>query len=234
MPIELLVSVRDGREAAEALRGGADLIDVKEPRAGSLGRPSNRQVAEVVEVVRVAKPVSVALGELPGIESDGGILLELESTVSFAKVGLAGVAGTANWRERLATLWSGLPPGVAPVAVVYADFESAKCPPPGEILDAARSAGVATILLDTYDKRGPGIVASMGREALRDLVSTVKEMEFRTVVGGKVALDDIPILEEAGADIIAVRSAVCDGDRTSRVSSRRVAEFRAAMGCHAV
>jgi uncharacterized protein (UPF0264 family) len=33
----LLVSVRDAAEAADALAGGADLIDVKEPNAGSLG-----------------------------------------------------------------------------------------------------------------------------------------------------------------------------------------------------
>ena len=33
----LLVSVRDAAEAEAALRGGATLIDVKEPRHGSLG-----------------------------------------------------------------------------------------------------------------------------------------------------------------------------------------------------
>ena len=34
---KLLVSVRDAAEAIDALAGGADLIDVKEPLAGSLG-----------------------------------------------------------------------------------------------------------------------------------------------------------------------------------------------------
>ena len=36
----LLVSVRSAAEAATALAGGADLIDVKEPSRGPLGRPT--------------------------------------------------------------------------------------------------------------------------------------------------------------------------------------------------
>ena len=42
----LLVSVRDADEAEAALRGGAALIDVKEPRHGSLGRASAEQWRE--------------------------------------------------------------------------------------------------------------------------------------------------------------------------------------------
>ena len=36
--MQLLVSVRDGREAATALAGGAEMIDAKEPSRGPLGR----------------------------------------------------------------------------------------------------------------------------------------------------------------------------------------------------
>ena len=44
----LLVSVRDALEARVAMGAGVDLIDVKEPRRGSLGRASNSVVAAVL------------------------------------------------------------------------------------------------------------------------------------------------------------------------------------------
>src|SRR5215472_5029815 len=61
---QLLVSVRSASEVEAALRGGASVIDVKEPARGSLGRASDRTIAEVVCFVAGKRPVSAALGEL--------------------------------------------------------------------------------------------------------------------------------------------------------------------------
>ena len=47
-------------EARIALAGGADVIDVKEPRRGSLGAADAEVVADVVEVVGGRVPVSMA------------------------------------------------------------------------------------------------------------------------------------------------------------------------------
>lgn len=60
----LLVSVRNAKEAMAALVGGADLIDVKEPLAGSLGAATPKTWQEIGEVVGGEKPLSAALGEL--------------------------------------------------------------------------------------------------------------------------------------------------------------------------
>ena len=38
--MQLLVSVRDAAEAAEAIAAGADIVDAKEPGAGALGAVS--------------------------------------------------------------------------------------------------------------------------------------------------------------------------------------------------
>src|SRR5215468_9568595 len=84
----LLISVRDAAEAEAALRGGADVIDVKEPRRGSLGRADAATIAAVVACVAGRRPVSAALGELvePGSEAVPG------PGLSFVKWGLAGTA----------------------------------------------------------------------------------------------------------------------------------------------
>jgi hypothetical protein len=48
---QLLVSVRNADEAVEAFRGGADIIDVKEPLNGSLGRASTEAIASIAVAV---------------------------------------------------------------------------------------------------------------------------------------------------------------------------------------
>ena len=52
----LLVSVRSAEEAADAVSAGADLIDVKEPSAGSLGAATPEVVAAVMEAVAGRRP----------------------------------------------------------------------------------------------------------------------------------------------------------------------------------
>ena len=61
---KLLVSVRSGVEALAALAGGADVIDVKEPSHGPLGRAEFALWREVRGRVPPTVPMSVALGEL--------------------------------------------------------------------------------------------------------------------------------------------------------------------------
>jgi uncharacterized protein (UPF0264 family) len=67
--VQLLVSVRSAAEAEAALEGGADVIDVKEPSRGSLGRADDDVIAEVVSTVAGRRTVTAAMGELV----DGGV-----------------------------------------------------------------------------------------------------------------------------------------------------------------
>ena len=60
----LLVSVRSADEARAALAGGADVIDIKEPGRGPLGRADEATWRAVRAEVAGRVPVSAALGEL--------------------------------------------------------------------------------------------------------------------------------------------------------------------------
>src|SRR2546421_8597639 len=93
----LLVSVRSAVEAVAALHGGAALIDVKEPRRGSLGRAEDATIAAVVACIAGRVPVSAALGELVEPES----VPYAGSGLAFMKWGLAGVVAAGNWQLRL-------------------------------------------------------------------------------------------------------------------------------------
>ena len=61
MSVNLLVSVRSRQEAAAALAGGADIIDIKEPSQGSLGRAA----ASVMDTALYPYTVTLAMWNAP-------------------------------------------------------------------------------------------------------------------------------------------------------------------------
>ena len=104
---QLLVSVRNADEAVAAVRGGAHIIDVKEPHQGSLGCATPEVIVAIAEAIREVNdtqlPLSLALGELPEWQfSDRDVLREAIQTAApqFLKLGLADVAtghGNSSW-----------------------------------------------------------------------------------------------------------------------------------------
>ena len=93
--MKLLVSVVSAAEARAALVGGADIIDIKDPREGALGAPSPGTLAEVVATIDGAAPVSVALGDLPDLPHTAALAAcgAAACGVDYVKLGLRGVRG---------------------------------------------------------------------------------------------------------------------------------------------
>ena len=63
MPMRLLVSVASPDDAREAVAGGADIIDAKDPGMGALGAVSLTRLGDIREVVGGARPLTAALGD---------------------------------------------------------------------------------------------------------------------------------------------------------------------------
>src|SRR4051794_21294305 len=111
----LLVSVRSASEAATALAGGADVIDVKEPGRGALG-PADAQVWQaVLDVVGARVPTSAALGDL----EDDSIVQRAQRAAGLHFV----KAGLARWQSGSEKLWlqiyRTLPSGVSLIPAIY-------------------------------------------------------------------------------------------------------------------
>ena len=95
----LLVSVRSAAEAVVALEAGTDLLDVKEPARGPLGRADPEVMAEVARCAGGSVPVSVALGEL----RDADEVPRLPQSIAYAKLGLAGCGRPPGPRHQQST-----------------------------------------------------------------------------------------------------------------------------------
>lgn len=229
----LLVSVRSRAEAVEALAGGAEILDVKEPARGSLGMADAATIREIAETIRVAgtaTPLSVALGEvIDWINQTDGVALPGE--VTFAKLGMSGLADREDWRS----LWRvtrkrfdqcrSLP--LRWVAVAYADIEAACSPSIDEIATAAIEAGCAGLLIDTFAKTGQSLSDLLAASPLQQFAERCHASGLFLAIAGSLRMSDLPSFRDVDADIIAIRSAACENhDRKGTVSATKIAQFR--------
>jgi uncharacterized protein (UPF0264 family) len=216
----LLVSVRSAQEAAIALEGGADLIDVKEPLRGSLGAAEPQVWAEVLKVVDGGVPVSAALGELSvGFHPQ---VLERAAGLDYAKLGLSHCQSVGDWPARWLEAMSDLPPGVRPVAVAYADWRTAGSPPAEEILPIAARIGAPYLLVDTFSKSGGGLLDHLSLAEVEALGRSAKEHGMRLVLAGSLDESAMRRLAPLAAAYFAVRGAACEGERTQAIALSRV------------
>lgn len=229
---KLLVSVRSADEAELAAMAGADLVDVKEPSRGPLGAADAAVLAAVVERLgNDAVPISAALGELVDWNSDRGGLIP--PGVSYAKFGLARCAIRESWQDLWRDALARLPLGVSGVAVAYADWQAALAPPALEVLDAATQSRCGVILVDTYNKAGPGLCELWSPRELAALVDRARDCGLSVALAGSVSLASLPQLVALEPDYVGVRGAACRGGRAGALDRALVRELVELVGASA-
>jgi uncharacterized protein (UPF0264 family) len=206
----LLVSVRSADEARLALAGGADLIDVKEPQAGSLGAASSQVWREVAEAVAGARPLSAALGELRDFQAND---LNPLGDYQYAKLGLAGCLGLPDWINRWQAALSKLPHSVVPVAVAYADHRPAEAPALLDVVNVGHQLGCRALLVDTYHKTSGDVFDVVERAELHEAVRAARQLGMTFVLAGSLRLERLQDALSLEPDFLAVRGAVCPGNR---------------------
>ena len=211
----LLVSVRSPAEAEIAVRGGAAVIDVKEPRNGALGRAEDTTIAAVVACVAGRLPVSAALGELlePASPYPGPGLTFVKWGLAGAATGGGGQGAEGGWQlrhqQRLEEIRSAVP-AVTAVTAAYADWQVAGAPPLAEVLMVARKRPGSVLLLDTWQKSpGRTLLDCLSRETIYRLCRQCREMGLRLALAGSLGPATIAELLPVQPDWFAVRGAAC-------------------------
>jgi uncharacterized protein (UPF0264 family) len=254
--MQLLVSVADGGEAAAALAGGADIIDAKDPTAGPLGPVTIDVLCDISRTVtgqyapggaaepgaargRAAAATAVRMLSAALGDPDDPDTVERAASAAAAagarlvKIGFAGVRTRAQAAALLAAATRGAAAASAGrcgvVAVAYADAERVASICPADVVDAAASAGARGILLDTAIKDGPGLPALLPLAALSPWVERAHQRGLLVALAGRLCLEDLELVREAGADIAGVRGAACDGGRAGRISVEKVRGLKSAL-----
>lgn len=226
--------MRDVREADAALRGGADLIDVKDPAVGPLGMAEPTTIHEILARVGDARPVTAALGELHEHDRPR----PLSPRLRHVKLGLA--HAPADWRDRLDTHFRAHSPALSPdhapdrfIAVAYADHARVAAPSVADVLDWTLARGVAGLLIDTAVKDGRGLLHWCDPPTLQQWIETAHRRGTFIALAGSLDLPTIRRLLPLAPDIIAVRGAACAGhDRTAGVDSCQVHRLKTTLAPH--
>lgn len=219
----VLISVRSVAECRVVLSAGADVIDIKEPSRGSLGRPAEHVIQQITALVGTQRPVSVAMGEL--LDCSAQSLRKLPAELTYAKLGLAGCNKRGDWRELWWQACTLLPKSTERVAVVYADRERAESPEWREVLDQATHMGCRVLLVDTFDKTGGNLLHHFEPAALLSLITTARDCGLRVALAGSLDLSCLPEILPLRPDWIAVRGAVCRQGREGGIDPIAVSEF---------
>lgn len=218
-----LASVRSAEEALIALSGRADIIDVKEPSAGALGRVDGAALAAIVEPLGGRRPVSATIGDI-ALEPDTVVAAVRETAatgVDIVKIGL--FAG--DLEGTLAALAPLASAGIRLVAVIFAD----RAPDLAALVPRCAAAGFAGIMLDTADKRAGPLTAHLPTDALARFVASARAHGLLSGLAGALRLADIPGLAPLGADYLGFRSALTVGGRDRAVDLGAVSAVRRAL-----
>jgi uncharacterized protein (UPF0264 family) len=232
--MKLLVSVVSAAEARLALAGGADIIDIKDPREGALGAPAPSVVDEVVRAVGSAAPISVALGDMPNLPHTAALAArgaEL-SGAAYVKVGLRGVRELEAAVALMSAVQAAVGHETHVIAAAYADADALQPPALAAawLPELVQRTGIVGALVDTCVKDGHGLYGWLSESELDELITRTRAAGGSFAVAGQLTREQLCRVE---ADIVGVRSAVCrDGDRRGELDAAQVAAAVAEVRAH--
>ncbi|MET1124087.1 MAG: (5-formylfuran-3-yl)methyl phosphate synthase [Archaeoglobaceae archaeon] len=221
--MKVLVSPMNKTEAVEAIEGGADIIDVKNPAEGSLGANFPWVIREVVELVKGhGKEVSATTGDLPYKPGTASLaaLGAAFSGADYVKVGLYGVANVKEAEEMISAVVKAVKdffPDKKVVIAGYADYYRIKAVNPLELPSLAAKFGADVVMVDTAIKDGTSLFDHMKLADIERFVSSAHESGLLCALAGNLNWDKLDVLKSLKPDIIGVRTMVCENGRSSMI-----------------
>ncbi|MCS7119416.1 MAG: (5-formylfuran-3-yl)methyl phosphate synthase [Archaeoglobaceae archaeon] len=228
----LLVSPKNLSEAIEAIEGGADIIDVKNPAEGSLGANFPWVIKEVAKVAKSrGKEVSATTGDMP-FKPGTASLAALGAAIAgadYVKVGLYGVRNEQEAEEMVKAVVRAVKDFDREKKVViagYGDFYRINSINPLKLSPIASACGADVIMVDTAIKDGTSIFDHLNVENLQKFIDMAKKSGILCALAGNLGWNHVEILKKLSPDIIGIRSAVCEAGRDSRIKRDLVKKLK--------
>jgi uncharacterized protein (UPF0264 family) len=227
--ITLLASVRSADEAIEAAAAGADLIDLKEPRAGALGGLPPEEIRSIVALLRARwprLPISATIGDLDPADDPVALMRArvpavAATGVDYVKVGIA--PGPRAWALLHALKeFDRAPARVVPV--VLADHGIAS-----DLVARICALQFPVLMVDTADKAAGSLFDCVTVEALQRLLQSARAHGLRCGLAGSLKFEHVPLLKALAPSIAGFRGALCSGARTERFEPIKLRALRAAL-----
>lgn len=216
----MLASVSGAEEADIAMRHGADIVDLKDPRTAFGAVPMAVVHATLAGTARRC-PISAVAGEL---EMAPAMIIQrvaelADAGVSYVKIGLYPDERCDDCIRALSSLAA----RVHLIGVLFADHGLDK-----SLIPLLARSGFAGAMVDTAFKTGKRLLDHMDIAMIGHFVDTVRTHGLMTGLAGSLETPDIPRLLLLSPDVLGFRRALCGGeDRASRIHADAVDIVRA-------
>ena len=230
--MKLLISPVDEKEAVEAVKGGADIIDVKNPKEGALGASFPWIIKRIKDITPETVEVSCTLGDLPNLPGAMSLAALGAATtgVDYIKAGLYGVKTKSEavyLMRNIVKAARHCKPKIKVVATGYADAERVGAVNPLLVPEIARKSEAYVAMIDTALKDGKNLFTFLTVEQLKRFVDDAHAFGLKAGFAGSLKKEDLATAYALGADIAGFRGAVCTfGDRVNgRIDRHKVREL---------
>ncbi|MFX1478975.1 MAG: (5-formylfuran-3-yl)methyl phosphate synthase [Promethearchaeota archaeon] len=216
--MKVLVSVRSLEEVSPAMKGGADIIDLKNPNEGSLGAAFPWVIKELRNYDKNMK-LSVAIGDMPNLPGTAS-LSALGAAFCGADIIKVGLRGPQNEEDGLFLLKQvvkavkNYDPGILVVGAGYADSRNYNGIDPMKIPLVCKKAGTNFAMLDTLSKDGRTLFDFLNLTELESFVNEGHKLGLLCALAGSLKVEHIKTIHQLGTDVIGFRGAACsENDR---------------------
>lgn len=223
--MKLLVSVRDVQEARLAVDAEVDIVDVKEPNAGALGRADDNVIKNISSSLGGRATLSVALGELADIvDEDRSIFGDLLEGIAYCKIALANMADEP-WQAKVRELIKSLPGSTQLVVVSYVDHFNCSSPTPDEVIQFAIDFSLPLMLFDTFEKKQNSLFDLATVDTVSRWIEQLRESEIDVAIAGSIGQKHLPDVLICNPDVVGVRGAVCRQRRNQSIDRKSLNDF---------
>lgn len=230
--MKLLISPINENEALEAIEGGADIIDVKNPKEGSLGANFPWMIEKIREITPKNIEVSCAIGDVPNLPGTISLaaLGAAATGTDYIKVGLLGLKTKKDaiyLMQNVTKTVRDYNPSIKVVVAGYADAERVGSVDPLLIPEIAYAAKSDYAMIDTAIKDGRRLFDYLSMGDLKSFVNRTHEYNLKAALAGSLRKDDLPAIYLLGTDVTGLRGAACtNSDRLNgRMTRENVKEL---------
>jgi hypothetical protein len=217
--MKLLVSPKNIKEAKITIEAGADYVDCKNPKEGSLGANFPWIIRKMKQLIpeNNHQLLSAAIGDFPYLPGTAS-LAALGAATSGADIIKVGLKGPKNEEEAIDLMEHVVKAvkefnkNILIVAAGYADYRRIEGSPEFLSIPSIASKSNADIaMLDTYIKDDNNLFDFLTIKQLKEFRKRAKKKNLKVALAGRLRIEDIEKLKQISPDIIGVRSAVCNG-----------------------
>ena len=212
--MKLLISPKNETEAVEAVAGGADIIDVKNPEEGPLGANFPWIIRRIRQVTPANIEVSCTLGEAPN--RPGSMTLAslgaATTGVNYIKAGLYGLKTpeeSVYLMQNVVKAAKDFNPSIKVVASGYADAVRISTVDPSLVPEIAHEAKADIAMIDTAVKDGKNLFTFLTKPQLQRFVDAAHSYGLKAALAGSLQKEDLPTVYALGADVVGLRGAAC-------------------------